>query len=96
MDESFGALEESDIFKQQTGTIYSMMRFAGNGWGHATAFRIEAGANKTSYYFDPNKGEFKFLTYDRFRKWYEHYHRKSRLYRTTRTIGFDFFMHKDR
>ncbi|WP_444944001.1 YopT-type cysteine protease domain-containing protein [Microbulbifer sp. ZKSA006] len=95
-DNCFGALEEKDFFKQQNSTIYCMMRYAGNGWAHATAFRIEAGANKTSYYFDPNKGEFKFLTYDKFRKWYEHYHQKSRLYRTSRQIGFNLFVHKDR
>ncbi|WNZ54714.1 YopT-type cysteine protease domain-containing protein [Microbulbifer sp. MKSA007] len=93
---SFDALESKDCFKQQSNTIHCMLRTAGTGWGHAMAFRIEPSADKVSYFFDPNKGEFKFLKYAQFRKWYEHYHSDSRLYRTSRALGFDIFVHSDR
>ncbi|AWF81819.1 hypothetical protein BTJ40_13840 [Microbulbifer sp. A4B17] len=93
---SFGVLESMDCFKQQSNTLSCILRSAGSGWGHAMAFRIEPTADKASYFFDPNKGEFKFLKYAQFRKWYEHYHSNNSRYRTSRALGFDIFVHSDR
>ncbi|MCO1333495.1 YopT-type cysteine protease domain-containing protein [Microbulbifer sp. OS29] len=93
---SFGALEDKDYFKQQSSTLHCILRTAGNGWGHAMAFRIESSSDKVCYFFDPNKGEFKFLQYQNFKKWYQHFHRDSKTYRSSRAIGFDVFTHKDR
>ncbi|WNZ58479.1 YopT-type cysteine protease domain-containing protein [Microbulbifer sp. CNSA002] len=92
----FDGIEAEQCFTQQTQTIYSMLRFSGAKWAHATAFRIEPTADKTTYYFDPNAGEFKFLKFAQFRKWYENYHSSNRLYRTSATIGFQLLAHNDR
>ncbi|WP_444941644.1 YopT-type cysteine protease domain-containing protein [Microbulbifer sp. ZKSA004] len=92
----FDGIEAEQCFTQQTQTIYSMLRFSGVKWAHATAFRIEPTADKATYYFDPNAGEYKFLKFAQFRKWYENYHRSSRLYRTSETIGFQLLTHNDR
>ncbi|WP_444931424.1 YopT-type cysteine protease domain-containing protein [Microbulbifer sp. SSSA002] len=94
--DSFGGLEAKDYFSKQSGTLYCMLRTAGTGWGHAMAFRIEPSADKVSYFFDPNKGEFKFFKYAQFRKWYESFHRSTKLYRSSRALGFEVFLHKDR
>ncbi|QFT56321.1 YopT-type cysteine protease domain-containing protein [Microbulbifer sp. THAF38] len=93
---AFGGFESKEYFTQQSQTLFCMLRTAGTGWGHAMAFRVTATTDKITYFFDPNKGEFKFLRYTQFRKWYEQYHRQSSIYRTSRAIGFDVFKHKDR
>ena len=66
----FEILKKCKVYKQNNA-IYSLIGMQGKDWGHGLAYAVAE--NKVTKFFDPNKGEFTFPSYEKFISWFKLY-----------------------